>query len=148
MNPTSKLVTLPDGTKCKVRRINASDMLACGTIPDVFADGKPASNADPKAKEFGINMTRAIIANCVGALVQTDGKRIKIVDKPFDSTTENEISVDEFMSTDEANTLVAEVMALSGFGQAAQDAARPFSSEQKGEDSSSQTGEAVSVPAV
>lgn len=148
MNPTSKLVTLPDGTKCKVRRINASDMLACGTIPDVFADGKPANNSDPKAREFGVKMTRAIIANCVGALVQPDGKRVKIVDKPFDSTTENEVSVDEFLSTEEANLLVAEVMELSGFGKAAQDAARPFSSEQESGRSGSPAGEAVSVPAV
>ena len=148
MNPTSKLVTLPDGTKCKARRMNASDMLSCGTIPDVFAEGKPASNSDPKAKEFGVKMTRAIIANCIGSLVSPDGKRIKIVDKSFDATNENEISVDEFMGTEEANTLVAEVMELSGFGKAAQDAARPFPAEQKGADSGAQAGEALPVPAV
>ena len=128
---TVRKLTLPSGGTCIVRRLTARDSLALGFIPDTFGDAKVTDDekAAAKTKQVAVKMSEIILCDCAKRFTKQDGSAFSVVKKPFDECSDSEVNVDLMATTEDGEFIVGQVMEMSGFGQAAKEAASPFSEE-------------------
>jgi len=123
---TRKQITLPSGATCTIRRFTPRDFVSVGSIPTVFPDPKAKPEKPDKAEneKWAIGVERLIFTRCM-AEFEADGIRYKIVDKPFGQAAEGEIEIEALPQAD-AEFIVSEVMAYSGWGKEASREAQNF----------------------
>lgn len=113
-----KIITLPSGAKCVIRKLTVSDFISIGGIPSVLPDDvkagtrKPTEKEQQEMNERGLAIQRVIFTKCMGPIVH-EGKRYFIVDKPVGQAADGEIEIDAWDQSD-AEFVALEVMSFSG----------------------------------
>lgn len=150
-----KLITLPSGGTCYIRKLIANDYIAIGDIPSTIQDGdshkrEPTEDEKKKMFERGIATQRVIFTRCISPIRFFDSgtrktERLTVVDKPFGAAAENEIEIEALDQAD-AVFIVHEVLSFSDMlRKEAGDSAQTF--QQEGQNQHAQNGEAVPCPA-
>jgi hypothetical protein len=126
-----KTITLPSGVTAVVRKLSYMDFLGADRIPAALTVAEGGQKADPeKALEFAATLGRISLTKACGAITQADGKRLRIVAKPFADLAEGEVAIEELDDADAA-AIIGAVSELSGMTQEAGREAAPFPAGQE-----------------
>jgi|SRR5688572_6495196 len=118
-----KLIALPSGATCTIRKLVGNDFLAIGNIPQTVQAGKPEPQRqrtpaeEAAAVKWGLALQKVIFTRCISA-IESEGKKYRIVDKPFGAELESEIAIDGWDQVD-AEAVAREVLEFSGMGREA-----------------------------
>lgn len=132
MHTTRKTITLPSGATVAIRKMKGSDFISLGEAPAAFADGKPREKDKPPTAEelnWVVASNTIILTKCTGPVCHPDGTQRLIVDKPFASTPETDLSIEEMEDAD-AEAIITAVSEFTQCGKEAARKARPFPAEQ------------------
>lgn len=135
MKKSIKKITLPSGGTCTVRRMSQSDYIESGHAPVFLRLAAESKRKAPRAESVendveivraGIDLIKAKLLRCCGAITDGGGHKFKIVDKPnVDDVADDEISI-EMLEQADAEAICDAIDELSGLTKEAAEAAAKF----------------------
>ncbi len=132
MGATRQQITLPGGGTLFVRKLKQEDFIEIGQAPAALVQeaGKKrtARQLTPEEAKWFEQCNKIILTRCTTPVVDADGKRRRIVDKPFAEAAEHELSIEEMDDAD-AVAIIKAVSDFTGLGEEAGRKARPFPEE-------------------
>jgi len=138
-----KTIKLPSGATITIRKLAGYDFAKLGDWPLAFdrkpGNGSQSPTSDKKSFEFGVKMAKLILTDCTGPMT-FEGETLCIVNKPFNDTTETELSIDELEQAD-AECIIDEVKRFSGMGKEAAETGRTFPEKPQAHAEHTQPGE-------